>query len=342
MKKICVAIIGIITAIILTAHAENLSKSFIINSSCSDCKLNVNETVTLEIEIVGLTQSTQIIAKANNQYLCDLDWGKMYKTDKGGALPLIIHGRAVGQTDIKIYLVDHEDSFTIIHIDVVGTKGIITFMGIDWDITPEEFDHILLSKSIEYNKTSNILFYPDKWFRFDGIPFEPPYSYNMEVPSKSYRYESTKSTKSKSFPFMKVADYNVSQINATFKASYSIKSKKIGAPYRLARAEYEIWDDAFPKAMTAFDVYEDLINKLSSLYGNPTGSENSSNYLIKKTWWHASDGTGVSLQLYESIGIYHINIVYGVADEAAYLNDIFVIRQWEKQQITDSGNTNGL
>ena len=217
----------------------------------------------------------------------------------------------------------------------------IKFFNIDWNITKEDFDKALTEKGIKYTCSQNYVPF-ETWSRFDGIPYSAnPYS--IEIPNKTYTYKSTSNTDYHTYPLVKIAGYEVNQINAKFKASYSIEAHTIGEPLLLSRAEYSYF--VIPSQLTVQDVFDDLKSKLTSLYGDPTGEENNRNsYFIKRVWWYAEDGTGVSLRLTSDLITESISIEYGLADETEYFKDINAIQEWQKQQLlnNNSNNLNGL
>jgi len=314
-----------------------------ITASVSEITIKLDETIVIEFEISGDIPKGARATLTREKRICDVSWGKNRRSTNGVVMSLNITGILLGETPLTVSIVDHEDISTTIILKVINEPGAISFMGIPWDVTPEEFDRALQEKGLEFTKTTNYGL-SDSWFRFDGIPFEAPYSSDIEISSKSFSYKSSKSTEYRSYPLMKVAGYTVDYIFAKFKPSYSFERKKVGGPYRLARASYKIYETDIPKEMTIWEVYDDLVSKLTKLYGEPTGSEKGGIYTVVKTWWHAKDGTGVSLVMTSSIGLYSIDIEYGTADEKAYLNNIYAIRQWEKQQVVDglSDDVGGL
>ncbi|MCR4884640.1 MAG: hypothetical protein K6A68_13795 [Clostridiales bacterium] len=305
--------------------------------------MKLDETTTVEFELTGEIPEDALVTAKRENAICDLSWGNNRKSDNGIIMSLNITGILVGETPITVCFKERNDIGVTITVKVINEPGTISFMGIPWDITPEEFDQALQDKGLEFTKKANYSS-SDSWFRFEGMPFEPPYSSDIEIKSKSFSYKSSKNTEYRSYPLVKVAGYSVDYIYAKFKPSYSYERKRVGEPYRLARASYSIYESDIPKEMTVWEAYDDLTAKLTKLYGEPKGSEKGSYYTVKTTWWHAEDGTGVSLTMRSSIGVYSIEIEYGVADESAYLNNVYAIRQWEKQQVVDglSDDVGGL
>lgn len=305
-----------------------------LTASIPEVTIKLDETTVVEFEISGSIPSGATAVATRGERICDISWGENRRSENGVILSLNITGILLGETPLTVSIEDHEEIAATITVNVINEPGIISFMGMPWDITPEEFEQALRDNGLEFTSsiTSGL---SDTWFRFEGMPFEPPYSSDMEIRSKSYSYKSSKNTEYRSYPLVKVAGYTVDYIYAKFKPSYSFERKKVGEPYRLARASYSIYESDIPKEMTVWEAYDDLTAKLTKLYGEPKGSEKGSFYTVKTTWWHAEDGTGVSLTMRSSIGVYSIEIEYGVADESAYLNNIYAIRQWEKQQVVD-------
>ena len=342
MKRTLLCVATIILCLFACTIA-NASDTCTITASVPEITLKLDESAVVEFEISGSIPKGATAVATRGERICDISWGENRRSENGVVMSLNITGILLGETPLTVSIEDHEDIAATITVKVINEPGIISFMGIPWDVTPEEFDQALREKELDYTRTSNYHSFDD-WFRFDGIPFEPPYSYDIEIKSESYSYRSAKNTEHNWKTLTKVAGYPVKSIKAEFKPSYSYERKTVGKPYRLARASYDIWSSDIPKEMTVWEAYDDLTAKLTKLYGEPTGSEKGSYYTVKTTWWHASDGTGVSLIMTESIGTYSIQIEYGVADEKNYLNNIYAIRQWEKQQVVDglSDDVGGL
>lgn len=343
MRQKLLGLIVMVLCLLSCAGALAAGDACTLNASVPEVTIKLDETTAVEFEISGSIPAGATAVATRGERICDISWGENRRSENGVVLSLNITGILLGETPLTVSIEDHDDIAATIMVKVINEPGIISFMGIPWDVTPEEFDQALREKELDYTRTSNYHSFDD-WFRFDGIPFEPPYSYDIEIKSESYSYRSAKNTEHNWKTLTKVAGYPVKSIKAEFKPSYSYERKTVGKPYRLARASYDIWSSDIPKEMTVWEAYDDLTAKLTKLYGEPTGSEKGSYYTVKTTWWHASDGTGVSLIMTESIGTYSIQIEYGVADEKNYLNNIYAIRQWEKQQVVDglSDDVGGL
>lgn len=336
MKRKLIGLISMAICLLFCAVAYATGETCTITASVPEVTIKLDETTFVEFEISGTIPEESIVVATISEKICDLSWGENRRSENGVVGSLTITGILPGETLLTVSIENHKDIAATIKVKVVNEPGMISFMGIPWDVTQEEFEQALRNNGLMFTSSTNeSSVRSDIWFRFEGVPFEPPYTYDMEIRSKSYSYKSSKNKEYKTYPLLKVAGYDVDYIYAEFKPSYSFAEKKVGEPYRLARASYVIYESDIPKEMAIWEAYDDLTSKLTKLYGEPTGSEKGSSYTIKTTWWHAEDGTGVSLLMHSSILSGNIEIEYGVADESAYLNNIYEIRQWEKQQVVD-------
>lgn len=343
MKKHAALIQIVIIMLILPIMIGNNAfgdAAYQITPSEAEVIIKPDQKTVIEFELTGNVPSNAYVNAHLDDHICDFDWQEENRQSKNGVIMAIdLTGLSIGETSLIVNLENHEEVKATVTIKVISDPGTINFRGIAWDITPEEFDQALLNDGIEYEKKNNYLTTVDTWFRFTGIPFEAPYSYNLKIKPESFTY-SSKTDNALTF----VAGYSTRSIHAEFKPSYSVEKMTIGEPYRLARASYTIWNSDIPKKMTIHEAYQDLVDKLTKLYGEPNGSEdNSSSYRLKETWWHAKDGTGVALTLHHQ-AINYITIEYGTADESEYFNNIYTIQQKEKQQVKDSisDNLDGL
>ncbi len=134
-----------------------------------------------------------------------------------------------------------------------------------------------------------------------------------------------------------VAGYEVSSISLFY--AYSVDSD--GHPDtnfdngKLFATEYCI----YPTNKEA--VHEDLVNKLTKLYGDP--DYKSDPLRTKKntyTVWKGKDGTYVSLNLYESEKFSAINIRYATQEGFAMQNE--VLKAIKKMETSDADDTSGL
>lgn len=341
-KLLCLAPIVLFMFLFSVAYAS--PKPCTITTKIREVELKIDESTVVEFDLNGIIPDDARIIATFDRAICDVSWGENRTSPTGMISQLNITGVQFGESPLYVYFEGHEDAVTSITVKVINEPGTISFLGIPWDITPKEFEQVLKDKGLEFTSNYNIST-SDYWFRFDGVPYEYPYTLDMEIKPCSYTYRSSKNTENSFFPLLTVAGYSVKSIEAEFKPSYSYSNKRIGEPYRLARATYSINEYDIPKQMTIWEVYDDLTAKLTKLYGIPTGSKKEKTFYLQTTWWHAEDGTGVSLKLISmSIVGYSIKIEYGVADESAYLNNVYAIRQWEKQQVVDklSEDVNGL
>ena len=226
----------------------------------------------------------------------------------------------------------------------------IKFMGLDWLITPEQFENTLTEKEIKYRtEYSSTGEQTDYWFPFVGMGYGIYEHNNYKIPYYTATYYPPKKANGDVLGtyITTVAGYKVDYITTQYGPSYSIEQLKVGKPYRLMRAKYNISSYDLPKKVAAVDAYEDLKAKLTSVYGEPTyqTDKKDGNYL-RLSYWYAEDGTGVALDIfYISLwNICSIEIQYGIADDRNYINDILGIYETQKQQTIDSNlqNTDGL
>ena len=111
-------------------------------------------------------------------------------------------------------------------------------------------------------------------------------------------------------------------------------------------AEYLItFDDRYNTRYKASDAFEDLTQKLISLYGEEYETrENIDSYRLKHHLWHGGNGTMVSITLMKGKGYDYINIGYGIEEGDELMRQAYdaYILKMEKMDEVVKNSTDGL
>lgn len=327
------------------AMSESYSGISSIIPSSSTITVLCGEETRVDLKIQGYTGILDLGVYGTQSTLdiCSLKWGIPSDTGDCTVVPLIITGISMGSTKLKVYSKNNENCYTLIDVDVVMNQQMIRFMGVDWYITKEEFDSVLETRGIDFNKIAAL---PRQsfshWISFSEMPFR--YN-NTDIDYKDYLsyYESRYKSNNKDNPITTVAGYDVYEFTAKFVPS--ISGNKIGEPYRLLRAEYEIEEKGIPDNLSLRDVYADLSDKLIKLYGSPYKKGGSKlGFIEDYVCWLAEDGTAISMERHDTGILEYITIEYGVADDVVYINQLYdIIRQTKQSTINqNSENYEGL
>ena len=222
----------------------------------------------------------------------------------------------------------------------------IRFQGLEWGSSPTQVEQKLAELGFDPEATRQTrqtcdyyymlmdgYYEDDSWDELPGVKYD---EWFRTVPRYRTRFQGEHSV------LCTVAGHNVSHIITTYLPTYDMDQFTISKntdDMRIMRIEYGFYNTN--KRLATYDVFTDLLGKLTKLYGTPTSIEPRHDIYSKYEAyvWYGKNNTMVHLEFYklDSWGSYDtVDLTYGFAGDYEDVKNVYTIFTTKKKNAEDA------